>query len=109
MRKHFYSHLINIDSLITSLSDLGLQGNKKNLLISIINDNVHHVVIETIFDFLVDEDREIVIMHIESENHDAIWILLNEKINQPEQKIIKAIADLKKELHDDINSLIETV
>lgn len=103
MKKHFYTHLIEIDSVYTELDTLPLHKHEKDELIEIVHSTIHHVVIDTILSELTEEDKKTFLNHIHAENHDAIWKLLNEKTQESEKKIRLSIENLKKELHQDID------
>lgn len=101
-KKHFYSHLIETESLIVQLDSLDLNADEKTDLISLIDSNLHHVILDTILSELSDEDKKILLHHVRYDNNDKIWELLNQRVDNIEEKIKKAAADLKKQLHKDI-------
>ncbi len=74
-------------------------------LISLINSNIHHEVLDLILSELNDRDKKTFLMHVVSEDHDKIWEFLEGKVENIEEKIKKTAEDLKKELHKDIEEV----
>lgn len=74
-------------------------------LISLINSNIHHEILDLILSELSPIDKKTFLNHLASEDHDKVWKLLNEKIKDVEGKIKKTAEDLKKELHKDIEEI----
>ncbi len=102
MNKHFYSHLIEVDSIYIKLNLLDLTTEEQQELITIVESSIHHVVIDTILSELEEEDKKAFLSHVALENHTDIWNLLTKKIDNVEKKIQLAIDALKEELHKDI-------
>ncbi len=102
MQKHFYSHIIEIDSVYTVLDLMDMTDDEKKELIIIVDSTVHHVIIDTVLSELSDEDKRRFLSHLHAEKHDDIWQLLYQKIKNIETKIRKAVDKLKKEFHTDI-------
>lgn len=102
MKKHFYSHIIDTSILSLELGEMNLTASERIHLISLIESNIHHTVLDLVLSELTESDKKIFLTHIAEENHDKIWKLLKEKTKNIEEKIKKAAEDLKKELHKDI-------
>lgn len=102
MKKHFYSHILEIDSLQVSLDLLDLTPKEKEELIAIAETSIHHVVIDIILSELKEEHKRIFLTYLSRDDHANIWIFLNQNINNVEDKLRRAINDFKKELHQDI-------
>lgn len=100
--KHFYSHLIETSSLTLEIGNMNLSQEERVHLISLVESNLHHVVLDAVLSELNEEDKKYFLKHLAMEKHDEIWKLLNEKTKNIEEKIKKAAEDLKKELHRDI-------
>ncbi|OGH11961.1 MAG: hypothetical protein A2857_05940 [Candidatus Levybacteria bacterium RIFCSPHIGHO2_01_FULL_36_15] len=107
MKKYFYSHIIEIDSIILELNKLDLSESEKTHLITLIDSSIHHVVLDAILSELSPEDKKIFLEHLSSDEHDKIWQLLNGKIENIENKIKKAAEALKEELRKDIKDTKE--
>lgn len=71
-------------------------------LISLIDSNIHHEILDLILSELNPSDKKTFLTHLASEDHDKIWKFLKEKIKDVEVKIKKTTEDIKKELRKDI-------
>lgn len=105
MKKHFYTHLIEIDTIYTELETLPIHKHEKDELVEIVHSTIHHVVIDTVLSELPEEDKKTFLSHVHAEDHTSIWNLLKEKIDQSESKIQKAVDRLKQEFHQDIDEM----
>ncbi len=105
MKKQFYTHLIEIDSIHTELETIPLEKHEKDELVAIVHSTIHHVIIETVLSELPEEDGKLFLSHVTEEKHDSVWELLKQKIEGVEGKITKAIENLKTELHQDIDEV----
>lgn len=102
MKKYFYSHIVETSNLSLALGDMDLSKEERLHLISLAEDNLHHVILDAILSELSDTDKKLFLSHVTTFQHHKIWDLLHAKIENVEEKI-KNIADtLKKELHEDI-------
>lgn len=102
MKNHFYSHLINTESLVIELDRMGFTKTQREHLIALIDSNLHHTVLELVLSELSEEDKKTFLAHVAKEEHDRVWELLNKKVDKIEEKIIRAGEDLKDVLHKDI-------
>ncbi|CAN5236014.1 hypothetical protein BH09PAT2_BH09PAT2_01130 [soil metagenome] len=102
MKPHFYSHIIEIDSLHSSLDELGLEVPEKQELIIIVESSIHHVVMDVILTELDEPDKKKFLSHVVSNEHEKVWDLIGYKITDAENKIKKAVNNLKDKLHNDI-------
>lgn len=100
--KYFYSHLIEIESVVTELDRLNLSTEEKIHLGQLIDSGLHHTILEAILSNLTEEDKKIFLKHVHESSHDKIWQFLHEKIDHIEDKIKKVAEDLKKEMHEDV-------
>ena len=100
--KQWYSHLIEIESIIIELDKMDLSKEEKLHLTSLVDSSLHHTILDAILSELQETDKRIFLTHLKEDNHDKIWQFLNEKIDGVEDKIKKAAEDLKKELHKDL-------
>jgi hypothetical protein len=105
--KHFYHHIIKIETIHIALSDLDLEPHEKEHLVTIAETNIHHSVIDTVLSELSNEDKKTFLALIAHENaeHSKIWDFLNLKIEQAELKVIKAAEALLKKMHEDIQDV----
>lgn len=100
--KHFYSQIIDTFTLSLELGEMDLTSEERMHLISLIDSNIHHAILDLVLSELSEEDKKIFLMHVAASSHDKIWKLLRKKTENIEEKIKKAAEDLKKELHKDI-------
>ncbi len=104
MKKHFFSHLIELDSLHLELSNHSLDESQELEVKRLIDESIYHTVLETILSELSEEDKKIFLSHLVADDHGKIWEFVNGKVENIEDKIVKAAEDIKKELHQDIKS-----
>ncbi len=105
MKKHFYSHLVETESLFVALSELSLTEEEKLHLVGIIDSSLQHVILDAVLSELSDEDKTVFLEHVATEDNEKIWKFLNSKIEHIEEKIKKIAEDLKTELHKDIKEI----
>lgn len=105
MSKHFYSHIVNIESITIELDNLDLSSDEKKELSNLINSNLHHAVLDTVLSELKEDDKKIFLKHLSEDEHEKIWELLKNKVEKAEEKIKKTADDLLEELRKDIKSL----
>jgi|SRR3989338_9887899 len=102
MQKHFYTHIVEIDSLYSALDEMDLNSQEKHELILIVESHIHQVVVDTVLSELSEEDKKMFLMYLAHNRHDEVWEHLKKNIENVEGKIRKAVDDLKKDLHTDI-------
>ncbi|MBI2022322.1 hypothetical protein HYS97_00515 [Candidatus Daviesbacteria bacterium] len=103
MKKHyFYSHLVEIESLVLELDKMDFSEEEKIHLASLIDSSLHHTVLDAVLSQLQDDDKKVFLKHLKKEDHSKIWQHLNEKIDNIEEKIRQAAERLKEDLHKDI-------
>lgn len=100
--KHFYSHLIEFESLQIELNEMRLSAEEREHLLSLAQSNLHHTVLDAILSELSEDDKKMFLTHVASEDHGKTWEFLFKKIDNIEEKIKKAADLLKQELHKDI-------
>lgn len=105
MKRHFYSHLVETDSLVIEINKLELEDHERAHLISLVDSNLHHAVLDAILSELTKEDKRVFLIHLAREDNDKIWEHLNSRVDKIEEKIKKAAEDLKNELHKDIKEV----
>ncbi len=102
MKKHFYSHLVEIESLFISLHGLDMKREERDELTVLIESTVHHTILEVVLSHLQEGDKKIFLAHVAIGRHDDVWKLLKEKGKNIEKKIQKSFEKLKKDFHTDI-------
>lgn len=98
----FYSHLIEMDSVIIELEKMDLSESERKHLTSLIDSSLHHTILDIILSELSDSDKRMFLTRLTHEDNLNIWKFLNERVEKIEDKIKKAADQLKEELHDDI-------
>jgi hypothetical protein len=101
-KKYFYTHIIDTSTLSLELGDMNLTPEERIHLISLIDSNIHHQILDLILSELSPTDRKTFLSHLSSENHDRVWKFIKGKISNIEDKITKTAEDLKEEFHKDI-------
>lgn len=100
--KHFYSHLIEMESIIIELDKMDLSKEEKIHLAHLVEANLQHTILDAILSQLKDHDKRAFMVHLNEGRHDKIWKFLNDKIDSVEDRIKKVAKDLKIELHKDL-------
>lgn len=106
-KKYFYSQIIDTSILSLELGDMDITSEERLHLISLIDSNIHHEILDLILSELKPTDKKKFLMHLSDEDHDKVWELLNNKVENIEEKIKNAAESLKKELHRDIKEIRE--
>jgi hypothetical protein len=104
-KKYFYTHIIDISTLSLELGDMDLTPKERMHLISLIDSNIHHEILDLILSELSPADKKTFLSHLSSENHDRVWKFIKGKISNIEEKIAKTAQDIKKEFHKDIKEI----
>lgn len=108
-KKYFYTHIIDTSTLSLELGGMDMTPKERMHLISLIDSNIHHEILDLILSELNPADKKTFLIHLASEDHVKVWKFLNEKIDNIEEKIKKTADDLKKELHEDIEEITRMV
>lgn len=106
-KKYFYTHIVDTSTLSLELGSMNLNPKERMHLISLIDSNIHHEILDLVLSELNPIDKKTFLAHLASENHDKIWKLLRGKVDNIEEKIKKTAEDLKKELHKDIKDAMD--
>lgn len=102
MSHHFYSHLVEIETVVTELDVLELSSEERNELIKIIEMTIHHVVLNTVLAALEEADKREFLSRLAGNDHVEIWKILTAKVPDVHEKIRKSAHTVKKEMSDDI-------
>lgn len=100
--RQFYTHLVEIQSIIVELDKMDLSSDEKLHLAHLVDSSLHHTILDAILSELPEEDKKIFIRHLHEDNYDRIWQFLNDRVDNIEEKIKKAAEDLKYEIHEDL-------
>ncbi len=105
MKKHFYSHIVEIETIYTILDVMDLEDHERKELIVIIDSTIHHTIVDTVLSELSEKDKKIFLSHMSEEKHDKLWNHLKSNVDKIEHKINKAVNSLMSELHLDIEEV----
>lgn len=108
-KKYFYTHIIDTSTLSLELGGMDMTPKERMHLISLIDSNIHHEILDLILSELNPADKKTFLIHLASEDHVKVWKFLNEKIDNIEEKIKKTADDIKRELHKDIKEITRMV
>ncbi len=100
--KHFYTHLIEIESINIALDKIDLSSEQRMHLAQLVDSSLHHTILDAVLSQLKDEDKRAFMIHLNENDHDKIWQFLNGKVVDIEVKIKKVADELKKELEKDL-------
>ena len=98
----FYTHLIEIESIIVELDKLDLSDEQKAHLAGLIDSSLHHTILDAVLSELSPQDKKVFLNHLKEDDHSKIWKFLNEKVDNIEEKVKKAADDLKLQLRKDL-------
>ena len=99
--KFFYTHLVNIESLIVELDELNLTKAQKVEIASLVDSSLHHSILDAVLSELTPSEKYLFLRHLKYNDSPSIWKLLN-KIDNIEDKIKAVSVELKKELSKEI-------
>lgn len=102
MKKQFYSHIVEVDTLYVALDSLEVSEHEKEHLKHLIDSNLYHTILDAILSELSDEDKKAFLTHLATEDHEKTMDFLGKRIDNIEDKIKKTADDLMHELHVDI-------
>ncbi len=100
-QKFFYSHLIEVESIIVELDKMDLSDQEKLHLTQLIDSSIHHAILDAVFSQLSDEDKR-AFANLDKNNHEKIWQFLQKRIDGVEDKIREVAEEFKKQLHKDL-------
>lgn len=98
---------MTVDDLHAELENMEMSDEEKIHILKLIDESIHHTILDAILSELSEEDKKEFLKHLDSDDHDKIWEFVNEKIDNIEDKIKKAAQDIKEELHGDVRSAKE--
>lgn len=104
-KKHFYSHLVTLDTVVEEIASLNVTGGQKKDLEELAHDHLHETILDAILSELPERDKKIFLANLEYDSHEQVWKHLNEKVDNIEDKIKTAAEKLKHELRDDIRTV----
>ncbi|MBU1032161.1 hypothetical protein KKE03_04560 [Patescibacteria group bacterium] len=100
--KHFYSSLIEIESIVVELDKMDLTKEQRIHLAALVDSSLHHTILDAVLSELTHQDKKVFLNHLKEDDHSKIWKFLNDHVDKIEEKIQKTAEDLKQELHKDL-------
>jgi len=105
--KYFYSHIIEIQTLLTDLDNLSLSKEEKEQLEHIIHSSAHHAVVDKVLTSLPEHDKHKFLSHLSSSSHETIMEFLKERLDNAEDLIKQAAHAIRDEFHEDVKKMSE--
>ena len=102
MLKHFYSFVVDTETIHVEIDSLEISDNEKAHLKELAESHIHHNVLDTVLSELSDEDKKTFLHHIESKHQENIWSFLYSKIEDVEDKVKEAANIIKRDLLKDL-------
>ncbi len=102
MKKHFYSHLIDLEPLFIELDTLDFGEQERSELAELIDSHIHTSILDTLFSELNEKEKLSFINLLGENDHSKIWEHLFKNIEKVEEKILKVVNELISELQEDI-------
>ena len=106
MPTHFYSHLTDPQRFHAHLQSVEMTDDERTHLVVIIESTLHHRIIDIVLENMPDPHKDTFLDHVASEDHEAVWRLLNEHVEKSEETIKEVIHLLEKELEEDLNGIL---
>src|SRR3989344_7135188 len=105
MKKHFYSHLIELEPILTTLDEIVISDKNKKELLSIVEITTHYLVTDVVLSELPEADKKKFLHFLARNEHSKIWNLISKKIDNIEDKIRIAIRDVHLSMIDDARKI----
>src|SRR3989344_6088576 len=105
LQKHFYSNLVDMDTLESDLDFLTLSKSEKDELLELAHVHVHQAVMDAILSELNDADKKRFLELMAEGRDEKIWEHLNNKVERIEDRITEAAHAIKKEMREDIKKV----
>lgn len=102
MKKYFYSHIIEVESLVIELDQLDFSDTEKQYLANLADDSLHTAIMDAILSKLPEHERRRVLEHVALEKHDKVWEIINEHVDQVEDLIKETAEEVKQNLKKDV-------
>lgn len=101
-REYFYSHLIEIESIVIELDKMDFSDEEKMELSTLIDSSLHHVILNAVLSELSEGDKHTFFNHLRDGDNEKVMDYLNTRVDHIEDKIKKAADELKEEMKKDI-------
>lgn len=104
MKKHFYHKVVETSSISLALAEMDMTNDERKHLVSLVEENLHHAILDAVLSELSDRDKQEFMELFAEGKDDEVWRLLKDRTDNIEDKIKKTADELKKELHEDIET-----
>lgn len=96
----FYNHLINIEEVFIELDTPEIESEEKEELLGLIDQTLHHHILQLILDYLPKEYHETFLAHFHQAPYDPeLLVFIKERVEIDIETVIKTKADqTKKEI-----------
>ena len=101
-KKFFYSHLVETSSISLELADMEMSSDERLHLVSLVEANIHSLVVDSVLSELPEEDKKVFLKNLLSDDHEKTLKHLKTKIEKLEDKIKKAVEDIRQEFLKDL-------
>lgn len=105
MKKHFYSHLVSIDSVLIEIGTLEVTYEEREHLRNMAESTIHYAIMSEVLEDLTPEERKVFLQHVMKGEHDKVWKLFDKKVEKIEEKILRASDEIKSILLQDIENI----
>lgn len=102
MKKRFYSDIVELDTLIVELEEVGFEEHEKDHLVRLVDSSIYHKVMDAVLSEMSDTDKIIFLEFLSRDDHTKVWDHLHKKVENIEDKIKSAADELKAELQQDL-------
>lgn len=103
--KQFYTHLIQITDITLDLGELEMSKEERLHLISLLEANIHTVVLHTVLTQLPPNEKNVFLGNLVINDHNKIWNHLKKNTINLEEKIVNAASKLISDMRKDIKDL----
>lgn len=102
MKKQFYSHIVEVETIYVALDGLTLSDGEKNHLKEVIDTNMYHTILDVVLSELPEQDRKMFLDKLAEDDHEKTMDFLQKRILNIEDKIKRVAKELVSELHQDV-------
>ena len=100
--KYFYAHIFSPDDIHKELEILDITDEERNHLVMVVESTMHHAVVDALLSALPEEHKGSFLDRLTDDDHDGMWNILHEHVDDPESKVTETVEALKAELLADI-------
>jgi hypothetical protein len=102
MINKIYAKYISTESILMEVDTLGLSISEKQHLIKLVDQSLHHAILDEILSSLSSQDKKIFLHRLQQGDEKELMDFLNKQVDNIEEKIKTASSRLVEELHQDI-------